>query len=212
MAAKVVLFDVENTLIREWKDVSQYYIEAIRNSYGLSIDLKLSEYEGLTVQEAVHDILSKNGLTDDDIKAKSELFLQELPYAHYNVAGHDKALLSDGTKNLLNYLRGKGYTVGAASGQMERILKNMFERAGLNYEEYFRFGAYADSGKHISDIIGVAIGKALNEFGAEKDQITFISNSNNRTESAKSLGINAIFVGDGSATAKNLKECEKLLK
>ncbi|MDE1870716.1 MAG: HAD hydrolase-like protein [Candidatus Micrarchaeota archaeon] len=221
MVGKVVLFDTENTLIREWKDVSQYYVEAIRNSYGLTVEVELQKYEGFTVQETVYGILSKNGLSDDEIKAKLELFLQELPYAHYNVAGHDKAILVDGAKDLLSYLKGRDYVIGSASGQMERILRNMFERAGLDYDSYFKLGAYGDSGMHISDVIGVAIGKAKDEFSADKDQLTFISNSKAHVDAARRLGINAIGVITGAHSredfggepvAKGLNDCRRFLK
>ena len=225
MAEKVVLFDIENTLIREWKDVSAYYFEAIRNSYGLSIDnIDLAAYEGMTVQESLIDILEKNGLTRDQIYEKHELFLNELPYAHYNVAGHDKVVLLEGAKGLLYTLHKKGYVLGSASGQLERILRNMFERAGLNYDSYFKFGTYGDASEHMSKIIETSIDVAHKDFLVDKHHITFISSSRTAVTAAHALGINVIGVitdehskrelaniGVGNI-AKNLKDCEKFLK
>lgn len=225
MADKVVLFDVENTLIREWKDVSAYYFETIRNSYGLTIDdIDLSKYEGHTVQETMLDILSKNGLTKDEIYEKHELFLQELPYAHYNVAGHDKAVLVEGAKGLLDHLHRKGYVLGVASGQLERILRNMFERANINYDSYFKFGTYGDVHEHMSKIIETSVDIAHKEFLAQKHDITFISNTKRNVMAAHALGINSIGVITDSFARKDLenvgvakivkglKECEGLLK
>lgn len=225
MAEKVVLFDIENTLIREWKDVSAYYFEAIRNSYGLSIDdIDLSTYEGMTVQETLIDILEKNGLTRDQIYEKHELFLNELPYAHYNVAGHDKVALVDGAKGLLDYLHRHSYVLGSASGQLERILRNMFERAGLNYDSYFKFGTYGDASEHISKIIETSIDVAHKDFLVDKHHITFISNSRNHVTAAHALGINVIGVITDEHSkkeldkigvvhvVKNLRDCEKFLK
>jgi phosphoglycolate phosphatase-like HAD superfamily hydrolase len=225
MAEKVVLFDIDNTLIREWKDVSAYFFEAIRNSYGLSIDdIDLSKYEGATVQEALLDILEKNGLTKEQIYEKRDLFLQELPYAHYNVAGHDKVALIDGAKDLLNYVHKKGYVCGAATGQLERILRNMFERAALNYDSYFKFGTYGDADEHISKIIETSIDVAHKDFLADKENITFISSSKEHVVAAHNLGIKAIGVitdqhsreelerAATGSVAKNLKDCEKFLK
>ncbi len=225
MAERVVLFDIENTLVRESKDVSTYYFEAIRNAYGLSIDdINLSLYEGLTVQETLIEILSKNGLSKDQIHEKHELFLQELPYAHYNVAGHDSAVLIDGAKGLLQSIHKKGYVMGAATGQLERILRNQFERAGLNYDSYFKFGTYGDSNEHISKIIETSIDVAHKDFKSDKHHITFVSNVKGHISAAHALGINAIGVitdaysrkeleNVGVATVvKNLKDCEKFLK
>lgn len=225
MAEKIAIFDIDNTLVREWKDVSQYYIEAIRNSYGIMIDdIDLSQYESLTVQETLIEILSKNGLTKDEIYKKHELFLQELPYAHYNVAGHDKVVLVDGAKELLHNLHRKGYIMGVATGQLERILRNMFDRAGLKYDSYFKFGTYGDASEHISKIIETSVDIAHRDFLADKHHITFISNSRDHVAAAHALGLNTIGVitdqhskkdlervGTGRVV-KNLKECEKLLR
>ncbi len=225
MAEKVVLFDIDNTIVKEWKDVSQYYVEAIRNSYGLMLDeLDISEYVGWTVQEIMIDILSKNGLTKDEIYKKHELFLQELPYAHYNVAGHDKVVVVDGAKELLHRIHRKGYIMGVATGQLERILRNMFDRAGLSYDSYFKFGTYGDANEHISKIIETSVDVAHKEFLSDKHHITFISSSKDHLIAANALGINTIgVVADGGSKkefehagiqniAKNLKECEKFLK
>lgn len=225
MAEKVVLFDIENTLIRESKDVSQYFFEAIRNSYGLSIeDLDLSAYEGYTVQEALIDILSKNGLSMDDIYDKHVLFLQELPYAHYNVAGHDNVVLIEGAKELIGYLHRKNYIMGAASGQLERILRNMFDRANMRYDSYFKFGVYGDANEHITKIIETAVDVARKDFKADRHSITFISNSKRHILAAHALGINAIGVITDEYSKKelehvgvahvvrSLKDCERLLK
>jgi phosphoglycolate phosphatase-like HAD superfamily hydrolase len=225
MPEKIVLFDVDNTLIHESKDVSAYFFEAIRNSYGLTIDdIDLSKYEGYTVQEALIDILSKNGLTRDQIYAKHELFLQELPYAHYNVAGHDFVVMVDGAKDLLEYLHKKGYIVGVASGQLEKILRNMFERAHINYDSHFKFGTYGDESEHISKILETSIDIAHKKYGADKHHITFISNTKKHVETAHALGVHAIgvitdqyskksleHVGVANVV-KNLSDCKKFLK
>lgn len=225
MAENAVLFDIENTLIKEAKDVSQYYFEAIRSSYGLSIeDIHISDYRGLTVQETLDSILSKQGLSKGEINEKRELFLEELPYAHYNVAGHDRSVLIDGAKDLLERLNKKNdYIVAAASGQLERILRNLFERAELNYDKYFKFGYYGDTDERMSMIIDAAITKAQKEFGIGKKKITFISSDKNHAVEAHSLDIRALAVMSDHESrkdlesrniiaVKSLRDCERYLK
>ncbi len=224
MAEKAVLFDIENTLIKEAKDVSVYYFEAIRSSYGLSLeDISLAEYGGFTVQERMMDILKKQGLSDNEIYEKRDLFLEELPYAHYNVAGHDKAILLDGAKDLLNRLNGNNYLIGAATGQLERILKNLFDRVGLNYDHYFKFGLYGNASEHMPKILESAIAKAVDEFGAKKEYITFITSSSRNASIANSLGITGIAVlgdnyskrdidNDAGIKVKSLRDSERFIK
>lgn len=206
MAENAVLFDVQNTIVKETKEVSQYYYEAIRSSYGLSIDnIMLADYEGHTVQETLAAILSKQGLTKSEIYARHEFFLEELPYAYYNVAGHDRAVLADGAKDILNRLSKKSDTImGVATGQLERISKNLSERAGLKYEDYFKFGAYGDASEGMPKIIDVAISKAVRDYGIERRHISFICSSISSLRAAQSVGINAIGVIPDTASMKGL--------
>lgn len=226
MADKAVLFDVQDTLIKESKDVSDYWFEAIRFVYGLSLDkIKIADYEGFTVQETLIDILEKNGLSRDEIYARHEQFIEELPYAHYNVAGHDKAVLVGGAKEILSHLKSNNsFMIGAASGQLERILKNMFHRVDMDYDSYFKFGAYGNVNESITKIIDVALATAEKDFGIDKHHITFVSNTGRHVKAAHALGIKAIGVitDDFSRrelekvgithAVKNLKEVERLLK
>jgi phosphoglycolate phosphatase-like HAD superfamily hydrolase len=210
MAEKAVLFDVGDTLIRESKDVSAYFFEAIRSSYGLSIDdINLSEYEGQTVQEILIEILKKHGVTKQEVYDKHELFLEELPYAHYNVAGHDKAVLVDGAKDLLNRLsKDNKYVVGAASGQLERILRNLFDRASLNYDSYFKFGCYGDVSEQMSKILESAVGRAHQDYKIERQNMTFITNSKRHMVAAHAVGVNAIGVTTDPFSKKDLEHIE----
>jgi phosphoglycolate phosphatase-like HAD superfamily hydrolase len=222
MVEKAVLFDVQNTLIKEKKDVSQYYFEAVRSSYGLSVDdIDLENYKEMTTQETVIDILEKQGLTRQKAHENMKLFLEELPYAHYNVAGHDHAVLANGAKEFLTYLHKKGYILGVATGQLERILRNMFDRAGLNYDSYFKFGTYGDADEHITNIIEASIDVAHKEFLVDREHITFISCAGSYLTPAASLGINAIGIIENGKEkfssprvniVSNLRECEKFLK
>ncbi len=225
VAEKIALFDVENTLVRESKDVSQYYYEAIRNAYGLAIDdIDISGYEGLTIQETVRGILAKNGLTNEEIDNKIEVFVNELPYAHYNVAGHDKVVVVDGAAELLKQLHKRSYLMGVASGQLERILRNMFERGSLNYDSYFKFGTYGDADERILKILETSVDVARKEYGADAHSVTFVSNSKRGLMAAHELGINAVGVITDRHSmeelrrfnlvhiAKSLKECGAFLR
>lgn len=226
MAEKAVLFDIQDTLVREVKDVSDYWFEAIRFVYGVSIEnIKIADYEGCTVQEILIEILTKQGLSRSEIYERHEQFMEELPYAHYNVAGHDKVVLVEGAKGLLNHLKDdNSYLMGAASGQLEKILRNMFDRGHMNYDSYFEFGAYGNLSESITKILDSAIRTAHKDFGIDTHHITFISNTKRHVKAAHTLGIKSIGVITDPFSrkdlerigvahlVKNLKECERLLK
>ncbi|HIH49917.1 MAG: HAD hydrolase-like protein [Candidatus Micrarchaeaceae archaeon] len=225
MVEKAVLFDVQETLIREAKEVSQYYSEAIRNAYGFSIDdIRLADYEGYTVQETLAAILAKQGLTRGEIYEKQELFLEELGYAHYNVAGHDRAVLVDGAQDILNRLNKKNdVVIGVATGQLERILRNLFDRAGLNYGNYFKFGAYGNVSESMPKIIDAAIHRASEDYGIDRRHVSFVCGSGRSFTAAQSVGVNAVGIiadrdlgaglnpGGADHIVGSLKECGRFI-
>lgn len=207
MPKTLVLIDPDNSIVREVKDVSQYYMEGIRMVYGVYIDnINLAEFSGMTTQETVAELLHRNGIPEGEINEKLHVFVEELPYEHYNVAGHDAARLGDGAKDALAELaRNNELIVGAASGQLERILKNMFERAGLKMEQYFKFGAYGDAAGDMNGIIKAALDKA-NGFGIPKEKTFFVGYSPQSIGAARTLGLHTIGVVTERFTAEQLSQ------
>lgn len=195
MAKTLVLIDPDKSMVREAKDVSQYYMEGIRMVYGVYIDdINLKEFNGRTTQETVIELLQRNSIPQSEIDEKLHVFTEELPYEHYNVAGHDFANLGEGAKEALEKLSNDNEIIlGAASGQLERILKNMFERAGLKMESYFKFGAYGDAAMDMGGIIKAALEKA-NGFGIPRERTFFVGYSPQSISAAKALGLRTIAI------------------
>lgn len=224
MPERAVLFDV-NALLKEQKDVSTYMFEVIQNVFGHLIeDIKISDYDGMTSQEMVIAILKKNGISDSDITDKLANYVEEVPYSHYNVAGHDSVVIADGAKEALESLSKSGNVlVGIATGQMERIARNMFERAKIDMDSYFKFGAYGNISPEFSKILEEAISKA-ESMGVSRSGIYFVSSAPQPLGIAKSLGIKPIGIAFGkyskaeleqagaSTTVKSVKDVPRLAR
>lgn len=202
-----LLFDVDNTLVRESKDISQYYFEAIRSVYGLYIDgIRVSDYDGMSAKETITSILTRNGQKREEIDAKLEQFMEELPYAHYNVAGHDAAFPMDGAKDLLAFVsKNADIIAGIATGHLERIVKDMFHRAGID-ESWVRFGSYGNASSDMQRIVEHAVEEVQSKDVTSKESIFLVSSSVYPIRAASSLGIKTIGVCTGRYTSDNLRE------
>lgn len=221
----VVLMDVENTLVKEIKDVSQYLFEAIRSVYGISVDgIRVDDYVDMTIQGMLFKVLASAGLEEQDITQKMPQFFEELPYSHYNVAGHDSVSIAPGTKEMLESLaKDSDVVMGVATGQLEGITREMLTRADIDTDMYFKFGTYANAGRGFSEIIGAAASHALKKYGAEKRHMHIISCRPSMLSSALSEGLHAIGVAgmvfDSKALHKagvqnvitNLRDVKKLI-
>ena len=217
---KLVLFDVNGTLVKDYLDVSEYVAESIRSIYGILTEVDLSKYDGFTSQEIAESVLLENGFPKEEIDAKLERYCEDLFYSYYNVAGHNKQIVLDGAESLLNELSRKGNALlGIATGEAERVARFRLEK--VNFSKYFKIGSFGNDGKHIRQIIDKAVSSAKSTYGI--DDGFFVSSAARALEEAKSAGISTIGVAaDGKSYADleriadaalaSLKDSRKMLK
>lgn len=193
---KLVLFDILNTLVRDSIDISQYITETIRNVYGLYTEINMHDYIGMSTQEILEDVLTKNGVGKEDIDSKIDLLPNDLYYSYYNVAGHAEQETAKGAAQLLGDLSKGGALLGIASGETERISRFRLERANLS--NYFKVAAFGNEARSLRDIAKLAIERSRQSYNV--DTIFFVANSLPQVEAAKDLGIVPIAVaGNGNA-------------
>jgi len=194
--ANALLLDLA-TMVKEQKEVGKYWTENIRNVYGLYLDdIRADELDG-TVQEILYKILGKYGITKAEADARMELFINEIPYAYFNVAGRDNMKLADGANEVINLCKGKEFVVGLATPMPERISQNMMERTGIDLGT-FRFAEYGAFNKDANALLMAAMAKARS-IGAEADNDgIFVSASPNLLSAARALGIKTVAITDGN--------------
>lgn len=209
--SKLVLIDVENTIVKDPKKNPKYLQEAILNVYGLiADDLNLDDYEGLTTQETVIKILTENGFEKKVIDAKISQFIVELEYSYYNVIGLDKLFQTDkiiigGSRDFVNAMSKNGVTLGVASGQLEKIINMKLERTQT--QQFFSIGTYGNEAEKISEIITLSIDKAKNQgTDPEKSEIFVIGSYPKIISAAKALGLRALGVTSGKYSSQELSE------
>ena len=117
------------------------------------------------------------GLRRQDIDSKMELFINEMPYAYYNVAGRDRMRLADGAGGVLDsFGKNSGFVMGLATPVIEKIAQNMIERAEID-ARIFKFAEYGAYGRDANSLLMTAA-TAARELGADADSDgVFVSSS-----------------------------------
>ncbi len=201
MKEKLVLIEVNKVLVTDQRDVSEYVSEAIRSRYGMQPEVRLEDYEGMTSKEMIIDILKKVGLDDEEIAKRLDGCAEELGYSYYNVAGREAISIMDGSKQLLDEMSKRGFLIGIATGEVEELVKNRLERAGML--DYFKFGSYGNTGTSVKEILKMAFERAVREYGISDPRTVYvIASYPGILSAAKELGFNGI----GVATGKYKKE------
>lgn len=188
---KALLLDL-NQLVKEGKDTSLCYRENIRNVYGVYIDtVSASSFVG-TVQEDLYRRLKDLGLEKRDVDEKMEQYINELPYAYYNVAGHNSMGFADGAQAVLDYFGGnKEFVVGLATPVLEKIAQNMFERIGTD-ASVFKVCEYGGFGKDANTLLVSAV-DLVREMGVDgAGQSIFVSGSPEMLKNAKLIGMKTV--------------------
>jgi len=218
--ANAILLDLA-VLVKEAKEVGLYWTENIRNVYGLYLDdIKAAEMDG-TVQEILYKTLGEHGLSRMEIDGKMELFINELPYAYYNVAGRDNMALADGAKDALGLCGSNDFITGLATPIPEKLAQNMMERTKIDWKA-FKFAEYGAFNKDANALLMAAVSSAK-AAGAEPDnEGIFVSSSPSMLSSARAVRIKTVAVTNGKdqrfegidldAKIKSLKEIKKAMQ
>ncbi len=167
------LFDSNNTVARDVKDISKYVSESIMNIYGLIVDVDLKRYPGMSSKELALEILKENGLKEQEISERLNRFLEDLPYSYYNVAWSDRITVAEGAVQLLDELKRNNIGLGITTGEPQRISKMRLDKVKLS--DYFTFGSYAEDGISPREIIDAALNRASSELGLQAEEGFYFS-------------------------------------
>lgn len=191
MQTKAVFIDINNTIVKEQKDTRDYIFEAIRSRYGLEPQFDPQEYEGVPAMPMIADILTKNGVSQEEINSRLEGCAEELGYSYYNVVGREAITVLDGSKQLLDELSKKGAILGIATGDIDKVIENKLHRANLS--DYFKIGEYGNKETTYSGILSKALEKA-EQNGIKSPDVWIIASYPQIIKEAKALGIHSIGV------------------
>ncbi len=204
-----------NVLFAETKDIREYYREAIRSVYGVYLDedaLQLDSFDG-PIGDVLKSIMKSQSIDWADIDAKIELFIDELSYAYYNVAGHDAIVMRDGAKQMLSDMLSNGMIVGICTNTPKGIAKVMFDRANIPFDS-FKFSSFGGAKKSSADVLSTAQSLAL-QVGAEHGKIVLVSASQDMLLAGSNLNINTIGVYFGKKKLESglsLEGCKNVYK
>lgn len=159
------LFDIDGTLIH-CADATHYFAfcHALKLLSGRELNLDGVTAHGNTDVGILRDALVRAGMHDDAWRAR----LPEAMVAMGDfVAAREAELCMEvlpEVRALLAYLRGRGATLGVATGNLQRIGRLKLERAGL--WQAFDFGGWSDAYEYRADVFRAAVAQARALCGA----------------------------------------------
>jgi len=202
---RLLLFDIDGTLIHSGGAGVQALISAFRERFGITDDLRGIEIAGMTDSGIVASILKKYNIpaTTENVSAFLDSYVHflslELP--------RREGKLLPGVLELLEKLKSRRHVVLALlTGNVSRGAQLKLEHYGVWH--FFEFGAFADDHQDRNRLGSFARARARERHGREfsASQIDVIGDTPRDIACGKAIGARTIAVATGKWSRQQLAE------
>jgi phosphoglycolate phosphatase len=206
---RLVLFDIDGTLLREGIAPKIAFARALRETYATSGPVGTFRFAGMTDPECVTEIMRQAGVADDVIhQRRDECLRRYVAYLEQEMPNHDGARLYPGVRELLERLNKLDEVlVGLLTGNVLRGAQLKLRR--WNLEPYFRFGAFGDDHEDRAVLAAIALDKARALSGRSYTgaETTVIGDTPKDVSCARAIGARAVVVATGLVSRGELAAC-----
>ena len=202
---KLVLFDIDGTLVDSGKQPRRAFAEALLEVYGETGDIYNHEFSGKTDPRIMLDLLTEAGRTREEVlawlPAARDAYLDRLDV----YLERDRMRLLPGLPGLLDALAARGdIALGLLTGNFERGARIKLSRFGIDH--YFAFGSYGDGQFDRNDLPPVALDRAHDVLGRRfgPADAVIVGDSLLDIACAKAHGLKCLAVSTGWTPAEKL--------
>jgi phosphoglycolate phosphatase-like HAD superfamily hydrolase len=200
---RLLLFDIDGTLVRCGRQVRQLFSEALVEVFGTCGDLDAYDFSGKTDPQIVRELMTGAGLPGERIAAglprMADAYLSRLEAQLSTVE------VLPGVMDALGQVRRRAdLAVGLVTGNWRRGASAKLGRVGL---DDFPVGAFGDDGEDRACLPPVALARARERFGYDfaPAEALIIGDSVEDVRCAQASGVPVVAVASGWTSAERLK-------
>ncbi len=203
---KVVLFDVDGTLIDTGGAGGRSWSFAFHDAFGVDGDIRKFSEVGMTdpvvARQTFEGTLGREPTTDEVIRLMMRYVLR-LPE---EVASSPGYRVMPGVHDLLERLVEADTLLGLVTGNIEGAAHIKISRAGL--QRFFLFGGYGSDSAVRSDLTRAAIARAeaLSGHHIDPTQVLVVGDTPRDIEAAHGAGAVAVGVATGEYSVEQLRD------
>ena len=199
---KLVLFDIDKTLIKGARQHHIAFSNAFKKVYGIDADIDMVEHDGMTDWQIINEVLSASGIAKEKIDSKMALCMQAM-VDYYNQAVKDEDIIVlNGVPELLEELKTNNILLGLLTGNLEQIARAKLSKVGLN--DYFKLGGFGSDDINRANLVKIAVERAKNKFNFNGD-IFLVGDTSRDVNAGKEAGVKTIAVATGKYSLEQLK-------
>ncbi len=206
--SRVILFDVDNTLLYSGGAGSLAMRRVFHRLYGIEDGFRRVEFSGRTDSAILRDAMCLHGLLDGEAAAFpreivrfQEAYLGLLPLTLHEVEG---GRTMPGVPELLAALSARdGAHLGLATGNFRDAAFMKLRHFGL--DRYFGRGGFADDAEDRGELVGIAIERVADGAAAGPASVWVIGDTPLDIDAARANGARALGVATGPVSVEELR-------
>ncbi len=204
---KLILFDIDQTLVKVLEFHSKAYAAMFPEVFGIEGKLEDIKYDGMRFPDVVKEVALVHDVGEMMINAKQDAALNSyLKHFTASLPEDSSEYVLPGVFTLLEKINNSENILGIVTGNSkptgERILKS------AKLYEYFKIFAYSDDAKTREKIVEKAIIRADQKYliHFKEDALVIIGDSIHDIDSGKPYNARTIAVLTGSYSKEEIKE------
>ncbi len=199
MKKKLLLFDIDGTLILTGGVAARLMAESVYKTMGIPVSWNIEDFVGNTDRNIVMTLLNRCGISEAMMNEKTNLVMEGyLKSLELELKKDGVVTVLPGVKNLLDLLAGdERFALGLVTGNVREGARIKLARDNLI--SYFPVGAFGDDAINREDLPPVAIRRAEKHYGHffERGDIWIIGDSIHDIRCARANGLRSLAVASG---------------
>lgn len=196
---KLILFDIDGTLLGYTKKLRDRFSFASKEIFGIDVSIDEIDHPGKVDMQIIFELLKLHGIEEADIKKNlNKLFKLMAEFTKENIR-YSKPKVLPGARRLLETLKRRKYTLGLVTGNIKEVAKAKLEINNL--WKYFQIGGFGDMSINRTDLVKMAIKQSK----MNRQNVVLIGDSPRDIKCGKEAGVKTIIVATGYHAVNHLK-------
>lgn len=203
---RLVLFDVDGTLLSSGRRGLGAFSEAMRRTFGTDGDMASYRFEGKLDPVIVAELMRGAGIPDDVVAARRPAALSLYLDLLEEALAEEPPALKPGVAELVARLSSSPTAVTALlTGNVQRGARIKLSAAGL--WNRFRFGVFGDEATRRVDLGPIALARALERTGRAftPAETVVVGDARADVECGRAIGARVVAVATGRTSADDLR-------
>ncbi len=200
----LILFDIDKTLIKSSTGHRASFADAFKKVYGVDTNIGIINPSGMTDQQIIIEVLKKNGVAEEAIKAKIGECMGAMADFYKENSEKDEVILLNNVRETLNILDKKGHVLGLVTGNLEPIAWSKLRKAGI--EKFFQVGGFGSDDIDRTNLVKLAIKRAVDKFHIQPGNVFLVGDAPQDMNAGKEADVKIIGVTTGIYTKEELEK------